>query len=170
MHAWNLIYNALLFGALGAYDHTNGDRPTWLVLGDSTPVGRQMDAMDGYTREEIFVSYLNCGKFDDGMPIPTESTWMILRDLYQEMFPHRRLPFQPTWDADRQSPKYVIQHSPHNGRGMFAAQDISKGELVWTAKSDKAVFTSGRKYRRFLRSLPPELACGTCLDESKRAL
>jgi hypothetical protein len=45
------------------------------------------------------------------------------------------------------------------GRGVYAAEAIRKGELVWTATASTARFPSGALYRQFLAIIPADLAC-----------
>jgi SET domain len=45
------------------------------------------------------------------------------------------------------------------GRGVYAAEAIRKGELVWTATASTARFPSGALYRQFLAIVPADLAC-----------
>ena len=45
------------------------------------------------------------------------------------------------------------------GRGVYAAEPIRKGELVWTATASTARFPSGALYRQFLAIIPADLAC-----------
>jgi hypothetical protein len=45
------------------------------------------------------------------------------------------------------------------GRGVYAAERIRRGELVWTSTSATARFPSGALYRQFLAIIPSDLAC-----------
>jgi hypothetical protein len=51
-----------------------------------------------------------------------------------------------------------IDHSPGRGRGIFSTENIKKGTLVWRG-DNTAAFDNGIHFRKFLNSLPNDMAC-----------
>jgi hypothetical protein len=51
-----------------------------------------------------------------------------------------------------------IDHSPGRGRGIFSTENIEKGTLVWRG-DNIAGFYTGLQFRKFLNSLPNDMAC-----------
>ena len=121
------------------------------------------DLWHGLTEDDIWNKTLHCDQYyhaDADRPIHNESTWMMLRGVYQGVVgPHVSSIAQPLSTTNGFFVDYQVKHSPGRGRGVFAAQDIHKGQLVYTETMQKATFSTGHNYRRFLQSLPPDLAC-----------
>lgn len=92
-------------------------------------------------------------------PIHEQWTWMLLRGVYQGIVG----PNYSTIDADRilengfQVP-VTVQQIPGKGRGIVALEDIPEGTLVWKGRHT-ARFPSPVEFRRFLATLPNDLAC-----------
>ena len=51
------------------------------------------------------------------------------------------------------------KQSPGKGRGIFAAQGIKKGELIWSPKHTVSFDANGIEYKQFLMSLDPAFVC-----------
>ena len=125
--------------------------------------GSFLSHKDGTTEE--FWEELHCNEFfaeDSLRPIHNESTWMLLRGVYHAIVgPNQSTLRTPLTHYPKNGflvDVYVGQ-SPGIGRGVFAGQHIAEGEPVWSSTGVTAYFSSGEQYRRFLLSIPPDLAC-----------
>jgi hypothetical protein len=92
-------------------------------------------------------------------PIHDQSTWVLLRGIYQGIVG----PSYSSLDETRMSEngfevKVKAEEIAGKGRGVVALEDIPKGTVVWDSYLT-ARFPSAVEYRRFLASLPRELAC-----------
>jgi hypothetical protein len=111
-----------------------------------------------------FWEELECSTlFDKGGPRPIhpKSTWTLLRGVYYGIVG----PQQSTIDYLEVPPDghgfFVpirVEHIPGKGRAVIAAEDIPKGTKVWDS-TYTARFPSPVYFRRFLSSLPTDLAC-----------
>eukprot|EP00593_Proboscia_inermis_P003478 CAMPEP_0171310866 /NCGR_PEP_ID=MMETSP0816-20121228/21058_1 /TAXON_ID=420281 /ORGANISM="Proboscia inermis, Strain CCAP1064/1" /LENGTH=258 /DNA_ID=CAMNT_0011795237 /DNA_START=20 /DNA_END=796 /DNA_ORIENTATION=- len=108
-------------------------------------------------------------------PIHNASTWMMMRGVYLGIVgPERSSIHQPiSHQSGFGVPFEVVQN--FKGRGVFAALDpdkpvdeegmpekgnmVPKGTLVWTSRQQSAHFSTGEEYRRFLHSIPDDIAC-----------
>mmetsp|Transcript_20072 Transcript_20072/g.28432 ORF Transcript_20072/g.28432 Transcript_20072/m.28432 type:complete len:859 (+) Transcript_20072:163-2739(+) len=88
--------------------------------------------------------------------IHNESVWEFLQDTYRSvvgdestivMFPKSGI-----------VTPYEVRHSPGKGRGLFSTAPVKKGTLFWS-HIHHAVFPDEDSFRRFLESIPWELAC-----------
>jgi len=121
-----------------------------------------------YTVAE-FWHYLHCDSIMGvARPIHNESTWMVLKGTYQGVVGPAlsslgHVSTSTASTAVQQPPEgffvaYEVKQTVH-GRGIFATQFIKKGQLVYSAANQTAIFRTGHQYRIFLASVPPELAC-----------
>ena len=57
-------------------------------------------------------------------------------------------------------PPFKSDYTTDNkGRGIFAAQNIHKGEMIYGGKNKHTFFSTGDEYRRFINELTNEDAC-----------
>jgi len=94
-------------------------------------------------------------------PIPPIATWGLLRGVYygivgpqQSTIDYLNLPI----DGNGFLVPVTVGYVPEKGRGIFAAEDIPKGTVVWD-EIFTARFPSPIYFRRFLSTIPREMAC-----------
>jgi hypothetical protein len=103
--------------------------------------------------------------------IHNQTTWVHMRAAYVAIVGPEDATLNLTYGSGMKVP-FKIGHSPGRGRGVFAAEDIRKGTLVWYGENT-AAFTSGVQFRKFLASLPDVFVCElihwcyTSQDENK---
>ena len=97
-------------------------------------------------------------------PIHDASTWQFLRGVYLGVVgPHRStIALEDLFRNDGFAVPVKVVHIPNKGRGVIAPHDIPEGTLVWDS-IHTARFPSPTSYRRFLASLPDDLACDVML-------
>lgn len=109
---------------------------------------------------------------DNEKPLPSMEDWDLMRETFarvvDEQTPWAEDPVPPTLGYSLVQgipapPPYYPKASPGKGRGLFAARDIQKGELVHDGTHSDVVFKDARAWRRFVFSLPPHLSCD-CTD------
>ena len=127
----------------------------WAIPG--TPLSRTTGTTDD------FWDYLECDEiYKQRRPLHNESTWIFLRGVYHGIVGPRQssIPSSPAVPyGNGFQVEYYTGYIPGDvGRGVFAGQDIEKGQLIWTER-ESAVFTSGDQFRQFLLALPTHMAC-----------
>lgn len=97
-------------------------------------------------------------------PIHNASTWQFLRGVYLGVVgPHlSTIAMEDLFRHDGFAVPVKVVHIPNKGRGVIALQDIPEGTFVWDT-IHTARFPSPTMYRRFLASLPQDLACDVML-------
>lgn len=104
--------------------------------------------------------YFDCDEvFETERPIHNQSTWMLLRGAYQGVVGPDRSSIAPLSHENGFQVSFEVQQFHDKGRGLVATQKVKKGDLVWTARRQTARFGDGPSYRRFLASIPTDLAC-----------
>ena len=122
---------------------------------------------------------------EEHRPAHNEWTWMLLRGAYigsmsdeveMKAYDENRLygnGFRPG--------SVEVRVDDEKGRGVYAKELFKEGELVWEGLFT-ACFANGMAYRRFLRSIPHDLACdvfqwaysgkeyGACVDLDEGSL
>lgn len=105
---------------------------------------------------------------DNNKPLPTLDEWQLMRDTYT-----RIVDISKTWDDDAVPPTLGYSLEPDipvpppfypkltrdKGRGLFASRDIKKGEVVHVGERNDVVFPDSTKWKEYVFSLPPPLAC-----------
>lgn len=114
-------------------------------------------------------------KYDMAKPITTLEEWELMRKKYRENVPEDETaaikfddPVPPTLGFTLLGdgpPPYHVEYSPGKGRGLFASRDIMKNELIHDGARSDVMFPAdgGIAYRRFVFSLPRDLACDTMM-------
>lgn len=120
------------------------------------------DLFDDATKDGIWAEY-DCDSFIKDRPIYNESTWMMLRNVYHDTMGPLDSSI-PLVAKTGFAVDHYIAHTDGKGRGVFTAQHIKKGQLVYAWVLHVAEFKTGPQYRRFLRSIPSDLVCGTLLS------
>jgi hypothetical protein len=118
-----------------------------------------VDAFEGYSLNDIWEEYDCDAVVEDERPVHDKSTWMMLRTVYHSIVGASRATI-PLSARHGFVVAHKVKYSEGRGRGVFAEEDIKKGQLVYSGEQQVAEFTSGSDYRRFLQSIPKDLACG----------
>jgi hypothetical protein len=93
-------------------------------------------------------------------PIYTQSMWMKLRQIYHDIVGSERSSIgTPISEKDGFDVQIEIKRTQDTGRSLFAAQDIQKGDLIWTGNRQTALFDNAKEYKKFLALIPSDLAC-----------
>ena len=101
--------------------------------------------------------YFGCSSGE--RPVHDQKTWQYLRQTYHDIVGGDKSTIgPPNRSFNGFAVPYYVDQSPGRGRGLFAARDIRKGSLIWTA-SRTAEFEDAETYRSFLFTIPAELAC-----------
>jgi hypothetical protein len=102
-------------------------------------------------------SHLDCSTiFESERPIYSLEMWMTMRRTYHDLL--RDNPGEIS-EQDGFSVAVEAKQSIDKGRSIYAAQDIQRGDHIWTGATQMATFDSGTIYKRFLASLPKDMAC-----------
>jgi hypothetical protein len=118
------------------------------------------DAWWTWRRKEM-KKYLDCKSVNQATrPVHSHETWVHLRRLYrQTVGPEQStISSNDTLDGFDGVPIQAA-YSPGKGRGIFATGNIKKDTRVWTLMHQSARFPDGASYRKFLASVPPDMAC-----------
>lgn len=107
--------------------------------------------------------YLDCEKlFRKDRPVHSQETWIAARQLYREIVGVEQSSIgtnqQDVMEPDGFSVKTKAMQAPPKGRGIFAAQDIPAGALIWSTKKT-ARYSDGDSYRKFNLSVERGFAC-----------
>lgn len=111
---------------------------------------------------------------DQDKALPTTEEWRLMRAKFRDAvnpgaaFDDAVPPTEgyALYDDDgsggggRKQP-YYAKSSEGRGRGLFATRDIAKGEVVHDGERSDVVFPDGAAWRRYIFSLPRDLACDT---------
>jgi hypothetical protein len=94
-------------------------------------------------------------------PIPTQETWIMMRNAYRRIVEPGRSSILPTDEKNGFHVPYKVDNvNDKKGRGVFATAPIKKGTLVWSShKRQSARFFDGDSYRQFVAAIPVDLAC-----------
>jgi len=159
-------------------ENDNNDGPWWK--------NEDMKLMDMW-------KLLNCGEvFEDDRPIHNESIWALVRGAYVGVVG----PDESTFALNKaekhaipgnffgngfKSGSIEVKLTDEKGRAVYATSPFRKGELVWS-DDFTACFRDGMTYRKFLASIPSDLACdvfewaysgpsyGACVDLDEGSL
>jgi hypothetical protein len=102
-------------------------------------------------------SHLDCSTiFESERPIYSLEMWMTMRRTYHDLLGDN--PGELS-EEDGFSVAVEAKQSTDKGRSIYAAQDIQQGVHIWTEARQLATFDSGTIYKRFLASLPKDMAC-----------
>ena len=104
-------------------------------------------------------AYFSCARqFTASRPVYDTDMWNELRQLWNEFAKEDKLDnFKPgmtdrtyQFSTDSFDPPMEAFHAGEKGRGLRAARDIAKGELVFKATNNTVIFTHGHTWRKFL--------------------
>jgi len=132
--------------------------PAKSIKNDPWFVSTHVNSYHGDT--EAFWDELDCDDvFAEQRPIHNQSTWMLLRGAYiASVGPQYSTIDDFHLHKNGFQVKTKVVQIPAKGRGVVALEDIPQGTLVWRS-TQTARFPSVVEYRRFLLSLPDDLAC-----------
>ena len=107
--------------------------------------------------------YLQCEEiFASERPIHSIETWNHARQVYREIVGNDQSSIGTNQDDIKDIDGFQVAHeakqAPPKGRGIFAAQDIPKGQLIWSTKKTIR-FSDGDSYRKFNLSVERGFAC-----------
>ena len=112
------------------------------------------------TRKQMDKKFLKC-KWDAVRPAHDEATWIGMREAYIAVLGTKKatveLDSRRTFYTAFQK-EFEVRQSPGKGRGLFAMEDVKKGEVLYDF-SQSGQFSKGSQFAEFLRILQPELAC-----------
>mmetsp|Transcript_19948 Transcript_19948/g.34322 ORF Transcript_19948/g.34322 Transcript_19948/m.34322 type:complete len:265 (-) Transcript_19948:394-1188(-) len=106
---------------------------------------------------------------DRSQPLHTLEEWQYMRKKYNEAVEDKVIfndAVPPTLGyvlEDNSPPPFYAKLSPGKGRGIFASRDIKKGELVHVGKNSAVIFPDAMAWRRFVFSLPRDMACNIAM-------
>jgi hypothetical protein len=103
--------------------------------------------------------HLECSRIfnESERPIYDLEMWMTLRRVYRDHAGENST-FELT-EQDGFSVAVEAKQSPGKGRSIYAAQDIRRGDHIACTATQEAEFDSGTSYKRFLATLPEDMAC-----------
>lgn len=98
-----------------------------------------------------------CWRKGQSTTIHDRATWEYLQDAYRRAVPPgtSTIAIEPTSGV---MVPHEIRLIPGKGRGVFATKNIKKGEVIWK-NIQSAEFEDELSWRRFVSSIPYELAC-----------
>lgn len=108
-----------------------------------------------------FQNHLQCeALYQSERPVPDEASWKKLREIYVSVVGDDKstLSLPLSSDEDGFRVKVRADQSPGRGRGIFAAQFIPKGTVVYSTRQ-QARFKDGHSFKKLLMSVPVETAC-----------
>ena len=118
---------------------------------------------DGSTITELWYE-LECDDiFASGpRPLHNHTTWMDLRLAYERTVGAEKSTLSSSTSSLQGDDGFAVPHRivqlEGKGRGIVAAEPIRAGQWIWTSHKT-ARFLDAPSYRRFLRSVPVDLAC-----------
>jgi hypothetical protein len=89
--------------------------------------------------------------FESEKQIPSTETWMKMRQACVDVVGSSK----STVGAE----PIEVQQSPGKGRGIFATEDVPRGQGIWSGAMQRAQFDTGFNCNEFLDSLSDEDAC-----------
>ena len=110
---------------------------------------------DNRLNKDMMWNILKCDDlFSEERPIHSEMQWKQAIDIYSSITMESRP------DSRTNGFKVLVEakQSPGKGRGIFAAQTIRKGEIVWSTKRT-ARFDNAGDFIEFIFQLDPPFAC-----------
>jgi predicted RecA/RadA family phage recombinase len=126
-------------------------------LGNSTGLPRKetSSVSDNYLLHEWKLE--GCWRKGQSTTIFKQATWEYLQDAYRRAVPSgtSTIAIEPTSGV---MVPHEIRLIPGKGRGLFATKNIKKGEVIWK-NIQSAEFEDELSWRRFVSSIPYELAC-----------
>jgi len=135
-----------------------------------TPISDFPDYWQEYTYEDIRF-YFECEQTQASLdkPLPSMDEWSFMRSVYNSVVDPDKTwgdPVPPTEGYSieigrPEPPPFHAKASPGLGRGLFASRDIKKGEVVHDGTHSDVVFPTADHWRKYVFSLPTDLACDT---------
>jgi len=94
-------------------------------------------------------------------PIHKEKDWDLMRTAYASIVSPEKSSL-PSQEEDKKRSGFHVafeaKQAKEKGRGIFAKEKIKKGQKVWSTLQT-ARFDDGNDYRKFIASIPVDLAC-----------
>lgn len=94
-------------------------------------------------------------------PLYTQEMWMEVRRAYLYAVGSKKSSIgpEPSEEDGFVIPVEVRQAPGNKGRGLFATQDIPRGERIWNSSNQTAMFDNAEDYKTFLELLLSDVAC-----------
>jgi hypothetical protein len=138
----------------------------WELFDMGPFLAHQRDALEQMRQNDHLFnpwSHYNCN--DDSVwtqprPLYSNDVWMRFRQTYIDV-----VGSTDSSIGTEVNPKdgFVIstevKRAPGKGRGLFAAEDIPRGQLIWMSSKQTASFESGEDFKDFLDLLEVDEAC-----------
>lgn len=119
-----------------------------------------MNEIQNMTYSELY-NYFHCEQvFSEKRPLPKEEVWIHAQQTFENILcdSFKNTNIQAIRRRDGFHVAHEAKYTISKGRGIFAAQDIKKGSLVWSTRRT-IFFTSGRTYRKFLIDINRHFVC-----------
>jgi hypothetical protein len=97
--------------------------------------------------------------FESERQIPNTETWMKIRQAYVDVVGSSKSTIGEPNEVDGFFAPVEVQQIPGKDRGLFATEDIPRGQHIWSGAIQRARFESGIDYKKFLGSISDEDAC-----------
>ena len=166
MHSVFLILLLLVVGATATADqqkkHSSGQSLRRRLLQQPLNEGEDADFSSAKAQEVLSLTtypklydYYECAKvFSKERPIHSQDTWRKVRELFKTKFVSEKN--RATYDPSKNGfsvPYEVKQTADGKGRGIFATQDVAKGQRIWDTRSTAIFDATGTEYKKFLFTL-----------------
>jgi hypothetical protein len=126
----------------------------------------RQDALEQKRKEEDLFDpwgHYNCkhpSVWTHPRPVYSQDVWMRLRQAYIDIVGSADSSIGSEVSAeDGFAISTEVKQAPGKGRGLFAAEDISRGQLIWSASKQTASFETGEDFKSFLDLLEEDEAC-----------
>jgi hypothetical protein len=156
MHLLQTFFALHIFSIVSGYETNNGTSTT-----DDLYMDEYKEAMMSlHSNQEDLWYHLDCDNIfkEEELPIHSIETWQHARQVYKKVMGD-----ESTSNDDQVQDGFQVAHEvkreSSEGRRLFAAQDIKKGQLIWSTKKTVR-FGNDYSYRKFILGLENrEFAC-----------
>lgn len=156
-HLSSFIFAIQFISSVSGYETNNGTSTT----DDDLYMDEYKQAMMSlHSNQEDLWYHLDCDDIlnEEELPLHSVETWKHARQVYKKIMGDAS-----TSNDDQVQDGFEVAHEikreSSEGRGIFAAQDIKKGQLIWSTKKTVR-FENDYSYRKFILGLDNrEFAC-----------
>jgi hypothetical protein len=117
----------------------------------------QSEEHESYMFHQMY-AHLDCHEYvrRQNKPLYTSEMWMSMRTLFaaQASIDVSTFDFAETYSTN-----YYSGYAGSKGRGLFAARDISQGELVMDGSANAVFWNDSLSWNKYILSLPIFMAC-----------
>jgi hypothetical protein len=147
-------------------DDDSDESDGWELFDMGPFLAHERDALEEMRENELLFNPWTHYKCNDPsvwtMPRPlySQDMWMRLRQAYVEIVGSTDSSIGTEATAlDGFAISAEVKQAPGKGRGLFAAEDIPRGQLIWMSSKQTATFESGEDFKNFLDLLEVDEAC-----------